>query len=81
MAKAVRIEGAVVRKRINVGSKSEHDAVVLVGAQGEYTLRRAGGHPFADATLDALVGKRVRVVGIVSAGQFIADDITVLGDV
>jgi hypothetical protein len=80
MGKTVRIEGAVVRKRLNVGSKSEHDAVVVVCAQGQYKLRRAGGHPFADPALEPLVGKRVRASGTVSANQFIADAIEVIGD-
>ena len=69
--------GEVVRKRVNPGSKSDHEAVVLVCPQGEFKLRRRGGPPFVDDALAPLVGKRIRATGIVSAGQFIVDDIEV----
>lgn len=80
MLKPVRLAGHVIRKRINVGSKSDHEAVVLVCAQGEFKLRRRGGPVFVDETLEALVGKRIRASGIISAGQFIADEIEITGD-
>ena len=65
------LEGRVVEKRINVGSKSEHDAAVLITDHGEFKLRLEGGHPFADPRVRSLVGKRIRGEGFVSAGQFI----------
>jgi hypothetical protein len=80
MSKTVRLEGHVVRKRVNPGSKSDHVALVLVCASGEFTLRRQGGAPFGDTAFDALVGKRVRASGVVSAGQFIVAQHEVLGD-
>jgi hypothetical protein len=80
MLKPVRLAGHVIRKRINVGSKSDHEAVVLVCTQGEFKLRRRGGPAFVDDALDPLVGKRIRASGIVSAGQFIVDAIEVTGD-
>ena len=80
MLKPVRMAGHVVRKRVNPGSKSDHEAVVLVCAQGEFTLRRRGGDAFADQALDPLVGKRIQATGVVSAGQFIVDDYEVTGD-
>jgi hypothetical protein len=67
------LEGDVVRRRINVGSKSEHDAVVLTAQTGEFKLRVQGGHPFSDPEVQALVGKRIRAKGFVSAGQFIME--------
>jgi len=70
---AMEYEGLVVRKRINIGSKSEHDATVLATEDGEFKLRRQGGHPFSDSDVQALVGKRIRAKGVVSAGQFIID--------
>jgi hypothetical protein len=72
------LEGRVVQKRINIGSKSEHDATVLVTDAGDFKLRRQGGHPFADPHVQALVGKRIRAEGIVSAGQFIMDTYEVI---
>jgi hypothetical protein len=67
------LEGRVVRRRINVGSKSEHEAAVLVASDGEYKLRVKGGHPFSDPEVQALVGKQIRAEGFVSASQFIME--------
>lgn len=80
MLKPVRMTGEVIRKRINVGSKSDHEAVVLVCAQGEFKLRRRGGPPFVDEALAPLVGKRISASGIVSAGQFIVDEFEITGN-
>ena len=80
MLKPVRMTGEVIRKRINVGSKSDHEAVVLVCAQGEFKLRRRGGPPFVDEALGPLVGKRISASGIVSAGQFIVDEFEITGN-
>lgn len=38
---------------------------------GDFVLRLAGGPAFADPRLDALVGKRIRAEGDVSAGTLI----------
>jgi hypothetical protein len=57
------VRGRVERRRVGHGSKSEHDAVVLVADAGVYTLRRRGGHAFEDPALDALVGKSVEFDG------------------
>ena len=67
------LEGDVIRKRVNVGSKSQHQAAMLVTADGKFKLRIQGGHPFSDPEVDALVGKRIRGEGFVSAGQFIME--------
>jgi hypothetical protein len=72
------LAGDVVRKRINIGSKSEHDAAMLVTSDGEFKLRVQGGHPFADPEVDALVGKRIRGEGSVAARQFIMERYEVL---
>ncbi len=61
----MRYRGLVVKKRIGVGSKSEHDAVKLVTDKREYVLRRKGGNPFSDPVLDTLVGKTIACEGIV----------------
>jgi hypothetical protein len=74
------LEGNVVRKRINIGSKNEHHAAVLVTSNGEFKLRVQGGHPFSDPEVDALVGKRIRGEGVVSAGQFLMERYDVLQD-
>jgi len=64
-------EGLVLRTAIAAGSKSEREAVVLRTADGDYVLRLAGGPAFADPQLDALVGKRIRADGEVSATTLI----------
>jgi hypothetical protein len=67
------LEGRVISKRINVGSKSEHQAAMLVTSDGEFKLRMQGGHPFSDPEVDRLVGKRIRGEGFMSAGQFLME--------
>jgi hypothetical protein len=70
------IRGAVSKKQVAAGSKSEHAAVVLVTAEGgEYTLRLRGGNAFRDPKLDALIGKHIRGAGdVVSGATFIMDE-------
>ena len=74
------VEGVVVRRRINIGSKSEHDATMLVSEEGAFKLRRSGGHPFSDPEVQALVGFRIRAEGFLTAGQFIMTRYDVLRD-
>lgn len=57
--------GKVVKKPFAVGSKSEHEAVILVTESDEYLLRRQGGNPFYDPDLEKLVGRTIRCEGIV----------------
>jgi len=64
-------EGLVLRTAVATGSKSEREAVVLRTPDADYVLRLAGGPAFADPRLDALVGKRIRAEGQVSAGTLI----------
>ena len=73
-------QGRVVRKRVSIGSKSEHEAIVLVTDDGqEYKLRREGGNPFRDPELDVLEGKRIECEGIVRDGLIIMTRWGVLG--
>ncbi len=61
--------GVVKRRRVAVGSKSEHDAVVLdQGYGGCLELRLKNGNPFHELALDALVGKTVELEGIPLSG-------------
>lgn len=57
--------GKIVKKPFGVGTKSEHEAVMLVTDSGEYLLRRQGGNPFRDPQLDGLVGCTIQCEGIV----------------
>ena len=63
----MQIEGTVMRAAVAAGSKSERTAVILRCGGVDYVLRLTGGHAFADPRLDALVGKRIRADGEVSA--------------
>ena len=69
------ITGKVVKKRFAAGSKSDRGAVILQTEKGEeYVLRREGGNPFTDPTLDEMVGKRVRFKGLVHGYTLIFSD-------
>jgi hypothetical protein len=53
------------------GTKSEHEAIYLSTAQGDYLLRRPLANPFElDPELNSLVGKQVRVSGTLSGYTF-----------
>ena len=70
----VTISGNVKRQRIAAGTKSDRVGVVLDdGAGRTYALRRAGGNPFSDPTMDDLVGKATTGTGIVAGDNFIMD--------
>ena len=74
------LQGRVVRKRVSIGSKSEHEALVLVTPDGEeYKLRRQEGNPFRDPELDVLEGKRIECEGVLRNGQIIMTRWGVLG--
>jgi hypothetical protein len=70
----VKIHGRVIKRPVAVGSKSEHDAILLVTDHGQYLLRRQGGNPFADPVLEKLVGKSIDGDGIVHGHTFIMSD-------
>jgi hypothetical protein len=67
------VRGTVTRRRYAPGSKSEHDAVMIVTDDGEYRLRRKGGNPFHDPTLDKFVGKRIEAQGVIAGPSFIVE--------
>jgi hypothetical protein len=66
-------KGTVRRKLIRRGTKSEHLALVLVTAEGEYKLRRAGGNPFRDETLDGLENRQIRCTGELDGSEIFMD--------
>ena len=65
--------GTVVKKPWAVGSKSEHEAVVLVTKDKEYVLRIAGGNAFQDDRLDKFVG-----IGEITLEAQLIDDYTLV---
>lgn len=67
----MEISGKVVHELVDVGSKSERNAVVLNTDDGErFLLRRKGGESFEDNVLDELVGSSIITEGIVT-GQYL----------
>lgn len=66
-------QGTVLCKPFAVGSKSEHQAIVLQTADREYVLRILGGNPFQDDRLRKLVGKRIRVNGKLHGYTFLME--------
>ena len=69
-----RLSGKVVKDSFGTGSKSEHRAVYLESTDGRFVLRRTGGNAFADAKLDALVGKTIEGSGELLDYTFLMDD-------
>ena len=67
------ITGKVTRRPYAVGSKSEQVAVMLVSGDREFRLRRMGGDPYLDPSLDRLVGKEIKAEGVVTGPSFILE--------
>jgi len=72
----MQLKGRVTKKLFAAGSKSEHEAVIIVTGAGEYVLRRRGGNPFFDEELENLVGKKIRCDGDLTGYTFLMDDWT-----
>lgn len=72
------LSGKVIRKQFAAGSKSEHDAVFLDTGETSYKLKKAGGNPFYDASLEKLVGKKVSATGIINDYLFIVTEIKII---
>ena len=70
--------GSVVKRPFGAGTKSEHDAVVLVTKDKEYVLRRQGGNAFHDPELERLVGKRIQCTGTVTGYTLLMTDCATL---
>ena len=64
--------GDVITTPFALGSKSEHEAVMLHTPKGEFALRRVEGNPFRDLELEKLVGKH-----IVCHGELIGYTLTI----
>lgn len=67
----MRVRGRVTKKRLYAGTKSEHEGLVLVTAEGEFKLQRKGGNPFWDETIAELEGKEIEAEGSLRETRFI----------
>jgi hypothetical protein len=74
----MKLKGKVAKKLLYAGTKSEHEGLVLVTAEGEFKLQRKGGNPFWDETLAVLEGKEIEVEGTMRETRFIMSQWTVL---
>jgi hypothetical protein len=71
----MELTGKVVIRKFGKSSKSEHDAVYIETAKGDFVLRRVGGNAFDDPELKKLVGKEVVVEGNLRDYYFMASAI------
>ena len=67
----MKTRGRVTKKKIYAGTKSEHEGLVLLSAEGEFKLRRQGGNPFWDEALVSLEGKEIECEGLLRGNQLI----------
>jgi hypothetical protein len=66
----MKLRGKVSKKLLYAGTKSEHEGLVLVTAEGEFKLQRKGGNPFWDETLAELEGKEIEGEGTMRETRF-----------
>ena len=66
----MKLRGRVEKKLLYAGTKSEHEGLVLVTAEGEFKLQRKGGNPFWDETLAELEGKKIEAEGTLRETRF-----------
>ena len=72
----MRFKGRVIREVVAKGSKSERSAVTLDTGKKRYVLRRLGGNPFEDSTLEKLVGKTITATGELTGHTLMMSDWT-----
>ena len=70
----MKFQGKVIRQQVGLGSKSEHQAVMLLTPEGPLKLRRPQGNPFQDPVLEKLVGQEIACNGEVYRGQLMLAD-------
>jgi hypothetical protein len=74
----MKLRGCVTKKLLYAGTKSEHEGLVLVTAEGEFKLQRKGGNPFWDEALAELEGKKIEAEGALKETRFIMSHWTFL---
>jgi hypothetical protein len=74
----MKLRGRVTKKLLYAGTKSEHEGLVLVTAEGEFKLQRKGGNPFWDEILADLEGKEIEAEGALKESRFTMSHWTVL---
>lgn len=74
----MKLRGRVIKKLLYAGTKSEHEGLVLVTADGVFKLQRKGGNPFWDETLAELEGKEIEAEGTLKENRFILSQWAIL---
>jgi len=74
----MKLRGKVAKRLLYAGTKSEHEGLVLITAEGEFKLLRKGGNPFRDEILAELEGKEVEAEGALHETRFTMSHWTVL---
>ena len=68
-------QGKVVKQVFGPGSKSQHNAVMLITPDDkQLKLRRLGANPFQDETFEKLVGSEIRCTGTTRGSTLIVDN-------
>ena len=73
--KELQLSGKVVMKKTSEGSKSERSAMLLQTESKSYILRKMGGNPFKDVSLEIFAGKNITATGILDRNLFLAKEI------
>ena len=74
----MKLKGKVEKKLLYAGTKSKHEGLVLITAEGEFKLQGKGGNPFWDETLAELEGKEIEAEGNLRETRFTISQWTVL---
>jgi hypothetical protein len=69
------LRGRVILGPYGKGTKSEHDAVLLVTSEDRYLLRRKDGPSFNDLELKKYIGREVECDGFLVGTSLIAENI------
>jgi hypothetical protein len=74
----MKVRGRIEKRLLYAGTKSEHEGLVLVTAEGEFKLQRKGGNPFRDDALAKLEGKEIEAEGALRETRFTLSQWTIL---
>ncbi|PSJ30388.1 hypothetical protein B7P34_02180 [Streptosporangium nondiastaticum] len=72
-----RLRGRLSYERVDVGSKSERDALVLHTGEYDYVVRLPGASPFEASDVSHLAGREVEAEGEVDRQYFFVTHWTV----
>jgi len=71
----ITLKGKIIRKLLNVKSKSEHNGFIIQTNNGDFIINKEGDNPFENETLCLFDGCNVSADGDMYNGKFIANNI------